>query len=305
MSRRKRRHKKSRKRLTYGIIVAFFTILCFLTYFHLQSNQTHGDQTSQPNAAIVDQLSFRNETANQTFVDASEKILKKVGFDVDYYGGNEVSVTFYKYLLTQDYSSIVLRVHSAMIGNNTDLGLFTSEPLDESKYNSLSAPYYDDVLNKRIVNASFPEDPIYYFAIAPRFVKKYGTFQNTIVIMMGCDGLKYNNMAKAFIERGAKVCIGWDGLVSTPHTDHATTRLLQHLAQGNTVEEAVEKTMNEVGPEEMYFKDQGYESTLEYYPPNAGSYTIQYTLGTSSTDNVRAGTVLVKEEKKGTRLNRL
>lgn len=128
-------------------------------------------------------------------------------------------------------------------------------------------------------------------------------FSNTTVVLMGCDGLKYNKIAEAFIRKGAKVCIGWNGLVSTPHTDHATTRLLQHLAQGNTVEEAVEETMNEVGPEEMYFQDQRYNSTLQYYPEAAGSHTIQYILGISSIETVRANTVLAKEEKKGTRLN--
>ena len=56
--------------------------------------------------------------------------------------------------------------------------------------------------------------------------------------------------------------------------------------------------MNEVGPEKMYFQDQGYNSTLQYYPEAAGSHTIQYILGISSIETVRANTVLVKKEKK-------
>ena len=296
MSRRKK-HKKSRKRLTYGIIAATLILACFLAYVSLhQSNQTPTDQTSQPKAAIIDHLSFRNETANQTFVDASKTILEKAGFNVAYYPGENVTVGFYKNLAWQNYGLIILRVHSAIIGNSTELGLFTSEPFNESKYNSPSAPYYYDVLNKRIVRAYFNEqDPIHYFAIAPGFIEEYATLQDAIVIMMGCDGLRYNTTAQAFITKGAKVCIGWDGLVSVPHTDHATTRLLQHLTQGDTIEMAVNETMNEVGP------DREYNSTLKYHPPTAGSYTIQYTLTISNLDTIKANMILTKEEKKGTK----
>jgi len=206
-------------------------------------------------------------------------------------------VDFYRNLVSHNYGLIVFRVHSAIISTSTDLGLFTSEREDESKYNTTSAPYYDDVVNKRIVRAYFPDDPTQYFAIAPGFIEKYGNFQNTTIIMMGCDGVKYNAMAEAFRRKGAKICIGWDGLVSAPHTDHGTTCLLQHLAQGNTVAEAVEKTMNEVGPEKTYVQDQGYESRLKHYPGAAGSYTIQSIVyGAFSTIFIRANTMWAKEQ---------
>ena len=61
--------------------------------------------------------------------------------------------------------------------------------------------------------------------------------------------------------------------------------------------------MNEVGPEKLYFKNQGYNSSLKYYPAAAGSYIIQYTLAVSNLDTVRANVVFVKEDKKGTKLN--
>jgi len=195
-------------------------------------------------------------------------VLEAAGFDVTYYSGESVSVDFYRNLVSHNYGLIVFRVHSAIIGTSTDLGLFTSELEDESKYNTPSAPYYDDVVNKRIVRAYFPDDPTQYFAIAPGFIEKYGNFQNTTIIMMGCDGIKYDAMAEAFRRKGAKICIGWDGLVSAPHTDRGTTCLLQHLAQGNTVAWAVEKTMEEVGP------DPEYESRLKHYPQELPEATL-------------------------------
>jgi hypothetical protein len=304
---RRRKPRKSRKRLAYGFIAAIVILACFLAYaFIYQSNRKPSDQnppTLTPKAAVVDQLSFRNETKNPTFKNSCINILDTAGFNVTYYPGQNVTVNFYKNLTRQDYGLIVLRVHSAIIyglGDNTSLGLFTSELFNKSKCTT-GAPYGEDATYNRIVEAYFTEQEraqgISYFAIAPRFIEKYATFHNTLIIMMGCDGLKYNTTAEVFINRGAQVCIGWDGPVSTTHTDNATTRLLQHLAQKIKVEEAVNKTMNEVGPDTLY------NSSLKYYPQTAGSYTIRYTLGTSSMDAMKANTILVKEEKKGTRSN--
>lgn len=54
-------------------------------------------------------------------------------------------------------------------------------------------------------------------------------FKNTVIIAMGCDGLKYTSMAEAFVQKGAKAYISWTGDVSPSHTDQATTHLLQQL----------------------------------------------------------------------------
>jgi hypothetical protein len=89
-----------------------------------------------------------------------------------------------------------------------------------------------------------------------------GTFQNTTVIMMGCEGLNNTKMAEAFIEKEAKVYIGWTSSVSASYTEQATAHLLQHLiAEKQTIRQAVDNTIEEVGP------DQTYNSQLIYYPP--------------------------------------
>jgi hypothetical protein len=302
----RRKRRKSKKNLAYGIVIVAFILICIVIYSYLnQPNSPPSPPDQLPSeAAIVDHLSFREETKNETFKNSSIIMLETAGFNVTYYPGKSVTVDFYKNLFSHNYALIVLRVHSAMIGDSEDLGLFTSEVLNPSKYNASGTSYYDDVVNNRIVKAYFPEDAATeYFAVAPGFVEKYGNFQNTTIIIMGCDGLKHNPMAEAFRREGAKVCIGWNGLVSTLHTDCATTRLLQHLTQGDTTEEAVAKTMDEVGPEGMYFQTQGYNSTLECYPRSAGNYTIQTVFNFSRMDTVEANTVIVKKEIKETRPN--
>jgi NAD(P)-dependent dehydrogenase (short-subunit alcohol dehydrogenase family) len=97
----------------------------------------------------------------------------------------------------------------------------------------------------------------------PGFIKSSakGDFQGTTIIIMGCEGLKTDAMAEAFVEKGAKAVVAWDGLVSPEHTDAAIERLLQHLLKdGLTLQEAVAQTVTEVGP------DPSYESVLRLYP---------------------------------------
>lgn len=293
MSKRKRRKKaKSRKKLAYGVAIVVL-ILIFLAYLSLDQP----NPTSQPKAAIVDHLSRKEP--NQEFVQNSTSVLEKAGFYVDYHGWEKLTDTnFYKILFKKSYDLFVLRVHSAitLIDGEETVAFFSWERYSND---TAGTKYGDDVTYDRLVQAFFQNEPnVRYFGITHKFVEKYGDFQDTIIVMMGCNGLTYTSMAEAFRRKGAIVSIGWDGLVSGPHTDQATTCLLQHLVQRSTIGKAVEETMSEVGPEKMYFQDQGYNSTMKYHPEAAGSHTIKYVLGVSGMDTIRANIVLVKEERK-------
>ena len=71
--------------------------------------------------------------------------------------------------------------------------------------------------------------------------------------MMGCSGLKQNVLAAAFLEKGTKAYIGWNGPVSANHTDRATIRFLKHfLIERQTIAKALEKATEEVGYESRY-----------------------------------------------------
>jgi hypothetical protein len=191
---------------------------------------------------------------------------------VDYYSGEDVTVEFYRNLPTHGYSLIVLRVHSGLMeGKYPPLCLFTSEPYSPWEY-SLEQ-FYD-----RVTSVAYSEEEaekgIAYFGITPKFVQydMKGTFQNAIIIMMGCNGLTYTEMARAFTEeKGAKVYISWNLAVSASHTDQATIQLLEHLiTERQKIKQAVTETMNEVGPDPVD------ESILLYYPttPETENYVI-------------------------------
>lgn len=299
MSRKGGRKKaKSRKKLLYVIIAVAFILACFIAYSSMHSP----DQTAPPEAAIVDHLSFTGQP-NQTFVNTCINILEEGGLTWAYYEGEEVTVDFYRDLPSCGTCLIILRVHSAIMrveGAATPiLGLFTSEPYSDYK---AGTTYREDVLHDppRLVKAFFEGSDEYYFGIVPEFVDSMkGKFENTTIIMMGCeglgyDGLTYTDMARAFVKKGAKVYIGWNGLVSVDHTDQATVHLLESLIlEKQTIREAVEKTREEIG------KDPAFNSTLQYYPKTVEveNYRITNLASGLTSSIIETSTIWVRSRR--------
>ncbi len=71
-------------------------------------------------------------------------------------------------------------------------------------------------------------------------------------------------MAQAFLDRGAASFVGWDRAVSASHTDHAIANLLEAVAQGRSLKDAVSLTVAKVG------LDPSYQSRLGYYDSTLG-----------------------------------
>ncbi len=286
--RSKKRKRKTffKRRSAQGIIAAVSVILlCVILYFVLfpppnNSNVFHFK------AAIVDQLGggHINAQPNQTFIQAAEEILNASGFEVDYIEGANVTVDFYRNLSSQNYGLIILRAHSATSRNETNLiALFSSELFNESRYQKLK----DDGVVP-VAFAPYEEgDPI-YFGVSPTFVRDNmnGSFENTIIIMTGCNGLSSDpQMAKAFIAKGAKAYFGWSGPVMASYTDNAATRLLQHLiVEKKSIKAALAATYQEVGG------DPSYDSVLGFYPRSAGDYVIP-----NATDNSAVQSIVLQQ----------
>jgi len=216
-----------------------------------------------PKIAVVDQLSAQwpDPAFNQTIF----SILNQTGLQVDYYPSQDVTVNFYRTLALHDYKLIIFRVHSTSETGSTDLPpwvvFFTSE-------NYSNTNYVSEQEDMRLVYVKFPDVSQLYFGITPTFVQNSmeGTFNGTTIIAMGCEGLNKTTMADAFIQKGAKAFISFNGPVQEEYTDNATVYLLRHLITENqTIQDAVQETMNDVGA------DPEYKSVLLYYPNNAGT----------------------------------
>jgi len=295
----RKKQRKNRKKLAYGIIVVILIFVCFLVYSFLHSSSSQ--------VAIVDHLSFFPEQRNQTFVNTCTNILQEGGLTWAYYKGEKITVDFYRKLPSCGANLIILRVHSAIMkteeGIISILGLFTSE-----LYSPEAAKKYpEDVKYDRLVRAFFPGEDEEYFGIVPSFVEKSmeGKFKETLIIMMGCEGLGYINalnhtrvtytdMAEAFVKKGAKVYISWDGPVGIGHTDQATVHLLQSLIlKKRTLKEAVEQTNYYAGPDVIY------NSTLKYHPNTAevGNYAIPNLKGSLTVTSIYTASIRRKSAK--------
>ena len=204
-------------------------------------------------AAIVDQLSL--STPNREFVAEAARLLEEAGYHVDYFPGEEVTVDFYRNLPTLHYDLIVFRVHVGLtrrVDSATGkvtwpeyVSIFTGEPF------TTRFKYPRQGVGEGVPYGGGP--PMY--AITLGFVEHImkGRFDDTLIVMMGCDGLRTEQTARAFLSKGARAYVAWSDAVSASHTDYATGRLLDRLlAQRLPLEEAVTETAAEVGPDPAY-----------------------------------------------------
>ena len=253
------------KWLALSALVAVCACLVAVVAF-LALRPGSSEQPGPPRAAIVDEVSLTDP--NPAFVQEATSMLEGAGYAVDYYPGEQVTIQFYQDLPRHHYDVVILRVHSARFQTDAgvltdDVVLFTGEPYDRQRY---VAERKAGILARV---RYFETNPIsYFFGVTAKFVESRmkGDFEGATVILMGCDGLRSNTMAEAFVRKGAEAFISWDDLVSTDHTDAATERLLQHLVVDKLgTQESVTRTMTEIGP------DPSYGSKLLVYPAEASA----------------------------------
>ena len=245
----------------FAVVLAVLLALLVLILSSCSPQQVTPTPTTQPEgrkAALVDQIALMNP--DPEFTDQALAYLNEAGFSTDVYEGEEVTVEFFRTLPEKGYQLILFRSHATNILNETIPGgpvfLFTSEVYDKHKY-------VKEQLANRIGRAKilYGENSPLYFAIVAGFVRHemVGHFDDTLIIIGGCQSLGTPDLAQAFIERGASAVIGWNDWVDLSHNDQAILHLLRGLTTEKlTLEQAVRKTMNEIGP------DPAYDSSLTY-----------------------------------------
>jgi hypothetical protein len=269
-----RRLRVFNKRSVWVVVLAVI-LLSLVFYRFLQPSDVGQNlpenQLGTPRAAIVDHLNISHP--NPEFVETSTSILTEAGYDVDYYEGSLVTVDFYGDLALHGHDLIILRVHSGLLHLDNAVTqlvcFFTSEPYSTTKHVSEQLTYQ---VFKGIPSLEPSPEEEAYFVITPKFVRESmkGRFDNTLVVMMGCDGLVYTKMAEAFVDKGALAYVGWNGAVVADYVDEATAHLLQGLiVEGKTIGEAVLDTREAVGP------DPTYHAELVFYPVSSQSQKIR------------------------------
>ena len=257
-----------------GSVILLISVFLVSYYLIQRLNQT----PESWKAAIVDQLSIEQNFANATFVNSSTSVLRSAGYNVETFSGQEVDVEFYEGLSARGFGVIILRGHSAVRQGSEYVDLFTSERYVEGKYAELG-----DQISKATILFS-PKTT--YFAVGPTFVSQSmkGNFANATIILMGCSGLNYTTMAEAFIGKGARVVVGWTGLILPSETDHYIALLLRYLldkGRQDTIKEAVDKINLRLG-----LRPTLYGSLLRYFPSEERDHIVPIRKEISSVDRM-------------------
>ena len=255
---------KPRRRYLLGIepiavlLALLVLILGTISCSPQQVPPTPTPETEPRKAALVDQIALTNQ--NPEFTDQALGYLSEAGFSTDVYEGKEITVEFFRTLSGKGYQLILFRTHATNILNETQPGgpvfLFTSEVYDKNKY-------VKEQLANRLGRARvlYDDNSPLYFAIISGFVRQdmVGRFDDTLIIIGGCQSLGTPDLAQALIARGASAVVGWNDWVDLSHNDQALLHLLRGLTTEKlTLEQAVRKTMNEIGPDPVY------DSSLTY-----------------------------------------
>jgi hypothetical protein len=217
-------------------------------------------------AAIIDQLS--TFYPNQNFNEQITNLLTQNGFKVDLFQGEEVTVDFMRNLPEKGYQLIIFRAHAGILGTGDKVVqktyLFTNESYSETKYT------YEQ-LSDKIAKARTTESSPWVFALGADFIYKSmeGQFSRSAVFMMGCATLNLDDMAKAFIGKGASAYFGWNASVGINYVDNTMPNLLKKvLTRDNTLESAVMAARKEAGP------DPTSGALLGCYPQESGAKTF-------------------------------
>jgi len=182
--------------------------------------------SSHNRALLVDQLALNYP--DPSFVANVTSALRAAGYAVDYSGPSATAIDYFKHLPERGYDLIIIRAHQG-----SSQAIITTEPYSRSEYLA-------EQLDGRIVPAQVGNGPV-FFALTPRFVHQdmVGSFPGSTIIVMGCAALQgTQDMAAAFLDKGANFFVGWDGLVSIIHTDSSTVALARLLSTGKSVPEA-------------------------------------------------------------------
>ncbi|MEM3070867.1 MAG: hypothetical protein QW638_08255 [Candidatus Bathyarchaeia archaeon] len=257
-----------------GLVLLSSTIALSLLIVVIYFQRSGSGPMTKPKALIVDGLLHH---PNQGFIEEASRLLVEAGFEVDVVGAEGVTVEFYRLLPSRGYRLIILRVHAGPVYRHLPGGgkiaegtvLFTTEVYDEKRYVDLQAA------GLLAVARIYGRSEVSYFAVPPWFFEEASTgrFENSTVILDSCYGFYYEApyiMAEAFLYKGAKAFIGWDGEVQAEHTDRAVLELLRALlVERLSVKEAVDRVMKLVGP------DPYYRSIMLYHPPEAASMRLR------------------------------
>jgi len=216
-------------------------IVCIIAVAYLDVSYKSGTQNTVTHVVYIDTL----HAGNLGFHGETLEIFSREGYSFDTVLGEAVTVEYLR-RLPAGYDIVILRVHSTI--NDEMVWFFTGEEYSQDKY--VLEQLADEVHPAR---PSLGSERL--FAVGADFVNHFmkDRFRGSIILVMGCDGMKGTDLAQAFIDNGARMYVSWDGPVTLEHTDLAFSCIIRAMIEeGMNPEEAVTYTMNTVGHDPDY-----------------------------------------------------
>lgn len=246
---RKKVKKRSKKKILLFLVIIIFTISIASYFgFHGLSQNTKTEKgTIVRKAAIIDGLS--EDIPNPSLINEMSNLLRSSGYEVTIFNGSQVNIELFRNLPEMGFTLIIMRLHGGRIQQPIGLfigsGLF-AEPFSEGKY---EYEYYSGYFLKGVAYVGGKE----YFVITPAYVseKFQGRFPGSAIIILSCYSMWDQVLASSFIEKGASIVVGIDHKTDVQYLDRVGLELVKQISQGASVEEAVSKTMEIVGPDPL------------------------------------------------------
>ncbi len=200
---------------------------------------------------LFDQLSSIETASN--FPEEIGKRTESMGCKFEYY--NESSATLERLGRPPFGRIVILRVHSGVF--EEDVWLFSGENYSESRY-------VMEQLKGVVHMARCSSISKTVFAFSEVYVQEnWQGMKDSIVFLMGCEGLSDTGLAEVMVECGAVGVVGWDRDISVDVSDRVFLDLLDRMIKGMVLSEAIESINGELD-----------EGRLCFYPKSLGVYTL-------------------------------
>jgi len=246
---------RERRSSNRDLLIALFAVIGLLIVADSLCREQAQERVS---VTIIDPLSLDSEA---DFTSSCVELFSSSGYAVDVIVGSEVSVERLK-SIHSGCSALVMRVHSGLFEDS--VWFFTGERYDSTRH-------VLEQLANEVHIARTTEGSDLHFAVGSSFVRRFmkEELEGSLVVLMGCDGLASQELAEAFLGSGAAAYVSWDGPVSLSHTDRATLAFLEGVVGGLTLEESLEHSLRQVGP------DVTYGSSLKIFPSEGAEFVLR------------------------------
>lgn len=189
----------------------------------------------RPQAVIIDQL--HDSIPNKYFQEKATQYLELAGYQVDIITTEDITVDYYKNLPLMNYKYIVIRSHGLEDPKyNNGTFLFTGEKYTTKNYiyEQLSgqigkgAPIYEQERLLIEQENNTLEDQM-YFLVGSKMIDELmvGDFEDSIILIGGCESLRNRDLAESLIWRGAAHVIGWDRTIGSIENDRIMLEFLE------------------------------------------------------------------------------